>query len=52
MKAAGRPQEEVDRAIMSAAEFTQNSADLMYLGAFLLQSNMEQRALQIFRQVA
>ncbi len=37
MKAAGRPQEEIDRAIMSAAEFTQNSADLMYLGAYLAQ---------------
>ena len=52
MKAAGRPQEEIDRAIMSAAEFTQNSADLMYLGAYLVQSNMDRRALQIFRQVA
>jgi hypothetical protein len=52
MKAAGRPREEIDRAIMSAAEFTQNSADLMYLGAFLMQSNMDQRALQVFRQVA
>ena len=52
MKAAGRPQEEIDRAIMSAAEFTQNSADLMYLGAYLTQANMDRRALQIFRQVA
>ena len=52
MKAAGRPQEEIDRAIMSAAEFTQNSADLMYLGAYLVQANMDRRALQIFRQVA
>ena len=52
MKAAGRPQEEIDRAIMSAAEFTQNSADLMYLGAYLTQANMDRRALQIFRQVS
>ena len=52
MKEAGQPQEEIDRAIMSAAEFTQNSADLMYLGAYLVQANMDRRALQIFRQVA
>ncbi len=52
MKAADRPQEEIDRAIMSAAEFTQNAADLMYLGAFLTQSNMDRRALQIYRQAA
>ena len=52
MKAAGRPQEDIDRAIMSAAEFTQNSADRMYLGAYLVQTNMDRRALQIFRQVA
>ncbi len=52
MKEAGQPQEEIDRAIMSAAEFTQNSADLMYLGAYLVQVNMDRRALQIFHQVA
>jgi len=51
MKAAGRPQEDIDRAIMSAVEFTQNHADLMYLGAYLMRANMERRALQIFRQV-
>jgi hypothetical protein len=52
MKAAGRPQDEIDRAIMSAAEFAQNPADLMYLGAYLTQANMDYRALQIYRQVA
>ena len=52
MKAAGRPQEEIDRAIMSAAEFVQGSSDLLYLGAYLAQVNMDRRALQIFRQVA
>ncbi len=52
MKAAGRPQEDVDRAIMSAVEFVQNHADLMYLGAYLVQSDMDRRALQIFRQVS
>ena len=52
MRAAGRPQEDIDRAIMSAVEFAQNHADLMYLGAYLVQSDMDRRALQIFRQVA
>ena len=52
MKAAGQPQEEIDRAIMSAAEFTQNSADLMYLGDYLEQVKMDRRALQIYHQVA
>jgi hypothetical protein len=52
MKAVGRPQDDIDRAIMSAAEFTQNSADLMYLGAYLVQNDMDRRALQVFHQVA
>ena len=52
MKVAGRPQAEIERTIMSAAEFTQNSADLMYLGAYLVQAGMDRQALQIFHQVA
>lgn len=52
MKVAGRPPAEIERTIMSAAEFTQNSTDLMYLGAYLVQSGMERQALQIFHQVA
>jgi hypothetical protein len=52
MKLADRPQEEIDRAIMSAAEFAQSPTDLMYLGAYLVQANMGRRALQVFRQVA
>ena len=52
MKAAGHPQEEVDRAIMSAVEFADAPVDLMRLGRYLMQIDMDSRALQVFHQVA
>jgi hypothetical protein len=52
MKIADRPQADIDRAIMSAAEFTQNSGQLMQLGAYLVQAKMKSRALKIFHEVS
>ncbi len=52
MRTAGRPQADIDRAIMSAVEFTQNSSDLMYLGAYLVQAKMDRQALKIFHEVS
>jgi hypothetical protein len=54
IKAQGRPNqdEDVERALMSAADFVQNTADLMYLGVFLEQEGYDRRALQIFQQVS
>jgi hypothetical protein len=52
MQAADRPKEEIERAVMSAADFIDNASDLMYLGAYLTRLGLDQRALQIFRQVS
>ena len=52
MMAEGRPKEEIERAVMSAADFAESSADLMYLGAYLTHLGLDHRALKIFRQVA
>ena len=52
MQAAGRPKEEIERAVMSAVDFCDNPADLMYIGTYLMQLGLNERALDIFRQVA
>jgi len=52
LDAAGRPKAEIERAVMSAVDFVDNSADLMYIGAYLSQIGLHQRALQIYRQAA
>ena len=52
MQAAERPKDEIERAVMSAVDFAQNPADLMYIGVYLTQLGLDERALQIFRQVA
>ena len=48
--AVGRPQAEIDRALMSAREFAQNSAELMYLGAYLVQAKLDRQALESLRR--
>ena len=40
------------RAVMSAVDFVDNPTDLMYVGAYLSQVGLPQRALQIYRQAA
>jgi hypothetical protein len=52
LDAAGRPKAEVERAIMSAVDFVDNTADLMYIGAYLTQMGLNERALQVYRQAA
>ena len=52
MQAADRPKEQIERAVMSAVEFVRNTSDLMYLGLYLAELGLDQRALQVFRQVA
>ena len=52
MDAAGRPKAEIERAVMSAVDFVDNTADLMYIGAYLAQIGLNERALQVYRQAA
>jgi tetratricopeptide (TPR) repeat protein len=52
MQAAGSPKEDIERAIMSAVDFADNVADLIYVGTYLSKVGLNQRALQVFRQAA
>lgn len=52
MQAAERPAEEIERAVMSAADFAQGPEDLMYLGLYLTRLGMHARALDIFRETS
>jgi tetratricopeptide (TPR) repeat protein len=52
MQAAGRPKEEIERAVMSALDFCDNTVDLTYIGRYLMQLGSNERALDLFRQAA
>ena len=52
MQADNRPQEEIERVLMSAVNFASTPMDLMYIGGYLEQNGFPQRALQVFQQVA
>ncbi len=52
MQLEGRPSEEVERAIMSAADFAASPDDLMSLAVYLFKNQMHRRALKVFRQVS
>lgn len=52
MQAAGDSQAEVERALMSAVDFGENSDDLMYVAQYMARIRLESRALKMFRQVS
>ena len=52
MQAAGRPKDQIERAVMSAVDFSNNTADLTYIGTYLMKLGLNERALDIFRQAA
>jgi hypothetical protein len=52
MQAAGRPQEDIERAILSTVDFVQTPTDLMYIAAHLFSLGYNERALDVCRQVA
>jgi hypothetical protein len=52
MTAGDRPKPEIERAIMSAAEFAQTPLDLMNLAIYMSDLGFDQRALQMYRQVS
>jgi len=52
LEASGRPKAEIERAVMSAVDFVDNVADLMYVGAYLSKIGLNRRALQVYRQAA
>jgi len=52
MQAAGASTEDLERAVMSAVEFAQTPADLMFIAAYLENTGLERRALEVLRQVS
>jgi len=52
MQADGRPIEEVERVILSALDFAQSPVEMTYIGLYLAQLGLDQRAIQIYRQAA
>jgi len=52
MQIDGQNLDDIERAIMSAVDFAENPLDLMYVGAYLSDLGLHQRALQVFQQVA
>ena len=51
MELAGRPKEEIERAIMSACDFCESPEELMLIAQYLAHSDCDARALGIYRQV-
>ena len=52
MQLTNHPKEEIERTIMSAADFAESPLELMYFAVYLQQNAMHARALKIFREVA
>lgn len=51
MQLDGRPAAEVERALMSAVDFTRSPEQLLLIGQYLSKSGFEKRALQVFQQI-
>ncbi|MBN2578758.1 MAG: hypothetical protein JXB10_07170 [Pirellulales bacterium] len=52
MQADHRPKEEIERAILSAVDFCDNTTDLTYIAAHLTRLGLYNRALDLYRQAA
>jgi len=52
MQLGGSSKTDIERALMSAVDFSDNPDDLMYVAQYMARSGLESRALKIFRQVA
>ena len=51
MEAAGRPREDVDRALLSAADFASSPVDLMQLANYLARFGSDRQAIRLCRQI-
>lgn len=48
----GRPKAEIERAVMSACDFSTNPQELMLIARYLSHIGLDQRAVDVYRQVA
>jgi hypothetical protein len=51
MELSGQSKEEIERAVMSAADFCTDASQLMYIGQYLSRIGLDQRALALYQQV-
>jgi hypothetical protein len=47
-----RPQGEIERAVMSAVDFSSSTDELMYIAEYLTRIRLDRRALKVYQQVA
>ncbi|HEX5446021.1 MAG TPA: hypothetical protein VFW87_19500, partial [Pirellulales bacterium] len=52
LQADNRTPDEIERVLMSAADFATTPVELMYLGQYLARSGLKRRALTLFRQAS
>lgn len=52
MDLAKRPRADVERVLMSAADFSTNPDEMMYLGRYMARLGLDARALKLFRQAS
>jgi hypothetical protein len=52
MQASHYPSTEIERALMSAVDFSGSAEDIMYVALYMSRIGLDERALQLFRDVA
>ncbi|HEX7446167.1 MAG TPA: VWA domain-containing protein [Pirellulales bacterium] len=52
LQADNRTPDEIERVLMSAADFASSPVELMYLGQYMARSGLKRRALALFRQAS
>lgn len=52
MEAADSPKEELERALMSAVDFSGSFEDVIYVAQYMATHGLEERAMKVFHQVA
>lgn len=52
MLASGAPVEEVERALMSAVDFSSNDDEILHVAAYMSRIGLESRALKLYREIA
>jgi hypothetical protein len=52
MQAAGQPNEEIERALMSAVDLAQSPTDLMHVAVYMARIGLDGRAIKLLRQAS
>ena len=52
MELAGSPKSDIERAVMSACDFSDDPDQLLMIGSYLAHIGLDQRAVDVYRQVA